>query len=253
MATLQELEERRAYECRQTPDRALETLDEAAEWLRERGLVTLTPSGALPSLFEACQEEPYMPEKSGFAQWPKTKYWWPFALGLRDDVVTTKLHRGKTLLMSRETAALADPICRAELVRIEDADPEWARLLQHLAAAGPSQPQDLQTELGLKPRDLKALRYPLERCGAIVARRVETGDDDWTTELARWDQVVDEASEEGGLDELLVAAVRAAVVAPERELTRWFPWPWYWEDDLVDELVETGRLSRPEPGWVAAA
>jgi hypothetical protein len=252
VASLQELQDQRAFECRQRPDRALETLDEAAEWLGERGLVTLTPSRSLPSLFEACQEEPYMPEKSGFAQWPKTKYWWPFALGLRDDVITTKLHRGKTLLLSRETAALADPICRAELVRMEDADPEWARLLRHLSAAGPSQPQDLQTELGLRPRDLKALRYPLERCGAIVARRVEAGEDNWTTELARWDQVIDEPAEEGGLDELLVAAVRAAVVAPERELTRWFPWPWYWEEGLVDRLAEDARLYRPEHGWIAA-
>jgi hypothetical protein len=194
-----------------------------------------------------------MPEKTGFAQWPKTKYWWPFALGLREDVITTKLHRGKTLLISRDTAALADPICRAELTRMEDADPEWERLLRHLAAAGPSQPQDLQTELGLKPRDLKALRFPLERCGALVARRVEVGSDNWATELARWDQVIQEPSEEGGLDDLVVAAVRAAVVAPERELKRWFPWPWYWEDDLVEQLVDAGRLYRPEAGWVAAA
>ena len=46
MTTLSELEERRAFECRLTPDRALETLDDAEEFLRDRGLLTRTPDSA---------------------------------------------------------------------------------------------------------------------------------------------------------------------------------------------------------------
>jgi len=38
--------------------------------------------------------------------------------------------------------------------------------------------------------------------------------------------------------------VRAAVVAPEPELRRWFSWPWYWADSLVDDLAGEGRLRR---------
>jgi hypothetical protein len=34
------------------------------------------------------------------------------------------------------------------------------------------------------------------------------------------------------------------VVAPERELRRWFSWPWYWTDGLIDGLVGDGRLRR---------
>jgi len=37
VTTFAELKERRAYECRLAPDRALETLDEAEEFLREAG------------------------------------------------------------------------------------------------------------------------------------------------------------------------------------------------------------------------
>src|SRR6202020_1161719 len=44
--------------------------------------------------------------------------------------------------------------------------------------------------------------------------------------------------------DLLVTAVRAAVVAPEPELRRWFSWSWYWTDTLVDDLVRSGRLRR---------
>jgi hypothetical protein len=32
------------------------------------------------------------------------------------------------------------------------------------------------------------------------------------------------------------------VVAPERELRRWFSWQWYWADSLIDDLVRVGRL-----------
>ena len=50
--------------------------------------------------------------------------------------------------------------------------------------------------------------------------------------------------------DLLVAAVRAAVVAPEREVPRWFSWRWLIPDRSVERLVAEGRLERPEAGWV---
>ena len=73
---LQELRDRREYECRLTPDRALASLDEAEEFLLDRGLLTRTADSALPSLFAACHEEPYAPGKPGFGQWPRTKFPW---------------------------------------------------------------------------------------------------------------------------------------------------------------------------------
>ncbi len=281
--SMEELQERRALECRLTPGRALETLDEAEEFLLDRGLLTRTADSALPSLFEACHEEPYAPDKPGFGQWPRTKFPWFGELGARGYPILA-VHRGKSLLITPAVARLLDPICRAEIERMADADPDWERLLQHLADAGPSELEDLQTELGLKPKELKKLRSPLERCGAIVSRSIVYEDPHrHTSELTRWDDVFPErtggvtaaarqsratASSKGkrrfplelplpklpvetALAELIVAGVRAAVVAPEPELPRWFSWQWYWEDDLVDRLVNEGRLARPEPGWVA--
>ena len=169
MTTLAELEERRENECRLTPDRALETLDEAEEFLRDRGLLTRTADSALPSLFEACHEEPYARESPGFGQWPATKFPWFGQLGARGHLILA-VHRGKSLLVTDEVAALLDPICRAELERMAAAEEGWAQLLEHLADAGPSELEDLQTELALTPKELKSLRSPLERCGAVVAR-----------------------------------------------------------------------------------
>ncbi len=199
--SLLELQRRRDYECRLTPDRALDSLDDAESFLLDRGLLTRTADSALPSLFGACHEEPYAPGKPGFGQWPRTKYPWFGELGARG-YATLAIHGGKSLLISPETARLLDPLCRAELARRED-----DVLLRHLAEAGPSELDDLQLELGLAPKELRRLRAPLERCGALVARSVVYEDPHrHTSELARWDQRFPEQAEDGGLAALVIAA-----------------------------------------------
>jgi hypothetical protein len=253
---VEELEERRAYLCRLSPDRALESPEDAHDFLRDRGLLTRTPDSALPSFFGACHEEPYAAGSGGFGSWPATKYPWFFELAARPDVHELKVHKGKAILFTDETLALVDPICRSELARMEQYE-EWAILLRHLADAGPSTLADLQTELALKPRELKRLRAPLELCGAVVSRslRVELpeGGHTHTSELLRYDQAYPAPLEGGGIDQLVVAAVRAAVVAPEREVPlKWFSWKWLFADDLVERLVSEGRLERPAPGWLTA-
>ena len=255
MTALAELEERRAYECRLTPDRALDTLDAAEEFLNDRGLLTRTGDCALPSLFEACHEEPYARESPGFGQWPATKFPWFGQLGVRGHL-TLPIHRGKSLLVTEKTAALLDPICRAELERMEAAEEGWARLLRHLADAGPSELEDLQTELTLTPKELKSLRSPLECRGAVVARSVVYEEPHrHTSLLARWDQAYLGPSGTSdlrqALGDLFCAGVRAAVVVPQGEPARWFSWRWYWDDVLVDELAEAGRLVRVD-GHLAA-
>jgi hypothetical protein len=229
------------------PERALETLEEAEAFLHDRGLLTRNPSLSLPSLFGACHEEPYRPGAGGFGEWPRTKWSWSFELAQRPGVVAPKIHVGKTLYLSPETAPLVDPVIRAELERMSAMDEDWGRVLGHLAAAGPSTPEDLMTELGLRRQDLKAIRAPLERCGVVVAR--------WLFEesvLHRWDQLgVDRGDGPADLGPLVVAAVRAAVVVEEREPKRWFSWRWRWDDGLLERLVQDEQLYRPEPGWLA--
>ncbi len=253
---LAELQERREYDCRLTPDRALETLDEAEDFLRDRGLLTRTADSALPSLFEACHEEPYSRESRGFGQWPATKYPWFGLLGAAG-YLTLAVHRGKSVLVTDEIAALLDPICRTELSRMAQADRGWARLLGHLGAAGPSELEDLQNELSLTPKELKQLRAPLERCGAVVARSIVYEEPHrHTSVLARWDQAHPQPSGEEdpqrALADLVSAGVRAAVVAPEREVSRWFSWREYWDGGMVESLVREGRLVRVEKHLAAA-
>jgi len=103
--------------------------------------------------------------------------------------------------------------------------------------------------LALTPKELKSLRSPLERCGAVVARSMVYEEPHrHTSVLARWDQVEPEpsgaADPRHALGDLVCAGVRASVVARAQESARWFSWRWYWDDGLVDELVESGRLAR---------
>jgi hypothetical protein len=253
MELLADLLERRAFDCRLTGDRALGTLAEAEAFLHDRGLLTRTADCALPSLYEACHEDPYKPGSPGFGSWPATKWPWFGELAERGYLIAA-VHRGKNLLVTGAAADLLDPICRAEITRMRAADPGWRRLLDHLAQAGPASVDELRVELRLKRQELNALRTPLERCGAVIARslKVTAGEGHLhSSELIRWDQA--HPVPNGGLTDpsraladLIVAGVRAAVVAPERELRRWFSWQWYWTDGLVDSLVGEGRLRRVE-------
>jgi hypothetical protein len=246
---LPELLEERELACRLVPSLALETLDAAEAFLRERGLLTRTADSALPSLFGACHEEPYKPGSRGFGLWPRTKWPWAFELAERPGVHVLGVHRGKGLFVTEATAALVDPLARAELARAEDGGygPEAALLLAHLAEAGPSLLEEVREETEL---DARRLRAKLEPVGVLVARPVFVDEHKNTSELSRWDQVFPVAASGGGLGELLVAGVRAAVVAPEDEARHWFSWPV--STALVDELVETGRAERPERGWLSA-
>jgi hypothetical protein len=237
-----EIAERRAHELRLAPERALADLDEAAAWVAERGMVTITPDSALPSLFAACHEEPYTEGSRGFGSWPATKYTWPFELSRHEGVHALRIHRGKRLLVSGAVAAAVDPLAREAL-----AEAEGSPLVAHLAAAGPSLVEELREELGLDAGGLRRLRDPLERTAALLSRSVvmpaANGGHRHTSELRRWDQeFLEEPVAPGGIDELVVAGVRAAVVAPEREVGRWFSWPL--PAGAIDRLVEQERLVR---------
>ena len=256
--SLEALRRRRDYECRLTADRALESLDAAYSFMRERGLLTRTPDCTLPSLYEAVHEEPYQAGGRGFASWPATKWPWFHELSEHADVHSLDVHRGKAILLSADVLALVDPICRAELAWLEREDSGAGRLLRHLADAGPTLADDVAVELGLGGKELSALRAPLQRSGALVARPVilpsRSGEGHLhRSELARWDQAYPVASEEP-LDvvALMGAGLRAAVLAPERDLASWFSWRSLLPADLPAQLLERGLATKPASGWLGA-
>lgn len=246
---LAELQLRRTFECRLTSDHALKTLDDAQAFLADRGLLTRMADSALPSLFGACHEAPAQPGGKGFALWPKTKWIWSFQLVGRRGLLLTKLHRGKSLYLSAVAARLIDPlVCES----IDAATGDEALLLDHLGEHGDSMTEDIELELGWDRRRLKRARDRLERVGALVSDGLVFADEaTWHfAPLRRWDHVTKAADRKRDpYSEVLLAGMRAAVVARESELRSWFSWPL--RPDVVERLVSSGRLMRPAPGWIA--
>jgi len=236
--------------CRLEPRWALTSIEEAEAWIRERGVVEVTRCCSLPALHVAVHEPPYKPGSRGFGLYPATTWWWSFELATRSGIHALKIHRGKTLLVTDDVAGLADGIARASLAAAEageHGDLEQ-RLIRHLASAGPGEVGDLRAELDLPAAPFRTARDRLERVGAIVSRPVELEPHGHSSLLSRWDQVFPAARRDRGLGPLLVALVRAAVVAPERELSRWVSWPL--PDGTVDGLVESGAVCRLGDGSI---
>lgn len=251
MSFLGALEKRRAHECRLIRTRALRSLDDAADFLAERGLLTRMPDSALPSLFGACHEAPGRAGGRGFDLWPRTRWIWSFQIAARPGVLLTKLHRGKSLYMTMEFARLFDPLVRKS---IAEATGDGARFLDHLGKHGESTLDDLELELGWDRKRVKQVRDRLERVGAVIGRGLVFEDaQTWHfAPLGRWDQVVKKApGVKNPYGPLIVAAMRAAVLAPEKDVNNWFSWPI--PPGTVDELVGDGRLLRASPDWLATA
>jgi hypothetical protein len=209
------------------------------------------PDCSLPSLFAACHEAPTRAGGRGFDLWPKTRWIWSFQLTLDSSAVLTKLHRGKSLYLSAETARLFDPLVRKA---IDEATGDEARLLDHLGRHGPSMLHDVELELGWERKRLRNMRDRLERVGAVLSDGLVFDEThDWHfAPMRRWDQVFRKpARSDAPLADVAVAAMRAAVVSPEAEVRSWFSWPI--PTGLIDQLVAEGRLARPARGQVAIA
>src|SRR5881296_4629357 len=244
---LADLRQKRLHDCRLTPDRALQTLEEAEAFLIDRGVLTLTQDSALPSLFAATHEEPYKRGSAGFGSWPKTKWPWGGELALRPGVLALKVHRGKVLLCYQAAMRAIDPLARAALAAADAAGDERSRLVRHLKSAGPSKLDDVKGELGLEAPALRKVREKLETVAAVVSRDIAVEDDKGghrhTSEIARWDQVWNKpwkANQEQALAELVLIGVRAAVLAHQHEVGKWFSWPVEWP--LLAELISARRL-----------
>ncbi|TME54600.1 MAG: hypothetical protein E6I58_12150 [Chloroflexi bacterium] len=245
------VEQRRNFECRLTPDRALHSLEEAAAFLADRGLLTRMPDSALPSLFGACHEAPGRAGGRGFDLWPRTKWIWSFQLAQRPGTVLTKLHRGRTLYLTAATARLFDPLVRQSMAA---ATGDEATLLAHLAKHGESTLDDLEVELAWDRRRIKRARDKLQRVGAVLGEGLVFEDEStWHfAPLRRWEDVVDKpATVPHPYEALVMTAMRAAVLSPESDLRNWFSWSV--PHETVGRLVAEGQLMRPSPGWLAVA
>jgi len=209
------------------------------------------PDSALPSLFGACHEEPGRPGGRGFDLWPRTKWIWSFQLTQRPRILLTKLHQGKSLYLSFDAARFFDPLVRESIAA---ATGDEAVFLAHLGEHGESTLDDMEMELGWDRKRLKQVRDRLQRVGAVIGHGLVFEDESswFFAPIRRWDQLFKKpAAVKRPHHDLVMAGMRAAVLAPEGELNKWFTWSI--PTGVVDELVGEGRLVRPLPDWLAIA
>jgi hypothetical protein len=136
------------------------------------------------------------------------------------------------VLVTTAVAEVADTPARAALVDAEAGKlgKLEQRLVHHLAATGPGEIGDLRAELDSVP-PVPGCQGPSRAPGS------------------RWDEVFPRAAP-GGVVDVLVAFVGAAVAAPEREIGRWLRW--LLPDGTIAELVASGRLHRLDGDLIAS-
>ena len=173
-------------------------------------------------------------------------------------VITTKLHRGKTLYLAPPLVELVDPLCRIEIAKAEAGEygVQAAGVMAHLASAGKSTTDDLKLELGLEAGGYQRVRRLLESRGAILSRSVAIemarGGHRHMSEIMRWDQVVDESSwnPDEALAQLVGAVVDAAVLIPETEARRGLTW--MVPKEVLELSIDKGRVRRVSKDMLAA-
>jgi hypothetical protein len=262
--TRRDWEARRTEVCRLSPAFALDTTDDALEFLADRQLLTLTASSALPSLFGACHEEPYAPGKGGYGRYPKTRWWWGGWLADEPGVVTTKLAKGRQLFLDRTLAEAISALPCRDLARAEAGElgDDAAALVALLAERGVTNVDDVKAALGWDAARLRRVRTKVERTGSVLASGLREDLDDGghrhSAELRRWDDAMpattsalpDADDMDDALAALVVAGVRAAVIAPEAEVRRWFSWPV--ATAMIERLVDEQRVLRVEDALATA-
>ena len=246
--SLTELQERRAFQCRLMPGRALRSLEEADAFLRDRGLLDAHGGLRVAELVLGVPRGSVQARQPGFRH-------------VASDEMAVVRRAGRARLPGHR-----DP--RQEPARDRrgvHAPPDLPCGDRTHARCGPRLGRSCWTirRRGTIQHRRRQVRPSGSRAGAEVAagtagavrrdhRALAAGDRRGTpasSELVRWDQAYPgtggtDANPGQALKDLLAAGVRAEVVAPEPELRRWFPWQWYWTDTLVDDLIRQGRLRR---------
>jgi hypothetical protein len=164
---------------------------------------------------------------------------------------------GHVLLVTGSLFASIAPLCLRELGRADAGEygADAQHLVRFLDSAGATVLGDARAALGWSSQTMARTRTPLESVGAVVSDDIELparkGGHIHTSRLSRVDQLVtvdQPSSIEIAHRHLLTTAVGAAVVAPRKEVERWFPWP---ATAALDALIADGTLHMTDSHWLS--
>lgn len=254
-SSLEKLQSRRLRLHRLVPSRPLRDARRAAAFIRERGMVMTTGRSSLPALSEA------IAGRSIAGSWMASPevYLIHRVLGgvRRYDVIAAPLVLGKETLFVPALGPAVERIAgdpeRGERAR-RALPPLARRLLEAVEADGWLR----MDRWGVPVARARPARLLLERQLLAVGTDVHTEGGYHTSVLKPWGAggiasrfagAAAALSLEDAREALLRAAVRSAVVAPEREVRRWF----VFGEDGLEPLVARGllrRLSDRRQNWI---
>ena len=243
---------KRAYEIRVRdhrlkPGLRIRTIEDAARFVHDEGLVSFFGGNELPSFISAVLGRTWKPSKKGFTRWME---WWSVKISGqpiprvsreiegRDDILATRLFRRTKTLVSNKVWPTLDPIVRHQRKLLEEreilSDLE-RRLFKTIKQEGSIRTDRLRKMVRLQSKEnnsrfhraLKNLEsyalivgvedlYPEKHLHANIWQVWET--------KTRLHTRKAKLPYENAITDLLETTIHACVFAPESQVTRWFPW-----------------------------
>lgn len=244
----------------------LRSKEDAIKFVHDEGLVSFLGGNELPSFISASLGRPWKPSKKGFAGWMD---WWSVKLSGqtiarvsrdlegRKDILATRLFRRTKTLVSNKIWPILDPIIKyhEELVKKERILSKLEQeILRTIEREGSIRTDRLRKTLKLKAKENNSRFHRalvnLESYSLIVGvedPRPETHlhAKVWQTWKARTKRPGKDRdlNYQKALAGLLEKTVQACVVAPENQITKWYPWGKDMKT-LTGDLLDEGRLIR---------
>lgn len=258
----------REKEHRLRPSLRLHTLREAEDFVQSRGLVSVLGGNELPSIISAFLGREWKPSGKGFTGWLD---WWSLkvsgkslgrslaSLERSKDIVSTRIFRKSKTLVSREMWPILDPIVRyhSALASSHDmfSEDEW-KILEFIEDNGPTRTDQLREKLELQGKShtgpFHVSLSRLESYGLIIGHEDPSPErhlhaNIWETWKAKTNQRIGRRrfSYEEAAEKLLSKTVDAAILAPEKEVAKWFQWKQSCLD-AKEKLLDAGRILQAE-------
>lgn len=243
---LDELQALRLKLHRLAPPRPVRDAREAAKFIRARRMVMSTGHASLPILTEAIAGRHLA---GSWMAHPEAHRIYTILRRLaKSGVPSAPLILGKETLLDASLAPAVERIAidpaRCRKVRRE-LPPLARRLLETVEAEG----RVRMDQWGVPTHRARAARVRLEQQLLVTSSSFHTESGYHTSLVAPWSSsgISQRFSKEAArltlkeaIDQLLLAGIRSAVIAPEHEVRRWF----VFEGGRIDALLAQGRIAR---------
>ncbi len=255
----------RQKEHRLHPSLRLRTIDEIREFVHGKGLVSVFGGNELPSVISAILGREWKPSGKGFTSWEE---WWSLkisgqnaghALGQLDrakDIIATRIFRNSKTLVSQSLWPILNPIVEHHLDLTAKhkilSVLEW-KIVKFLDEKGPTRTDYLRSGLRLQGKTHTSRFHRslsrLESYALIVGYEDPHPEghlhaniwQPWTMRTSRGVKGKPRLAYSDAVMELLAKTLDAAILAPEKEVEKWFQW----EGGLSEakkQLLDSGKI-----------